>query len=398
MNQVPSIFAKNRNVSRAAVADLGPGMHPRISIQGSRFTLIDAGGAKAPWNGFQLPVIVIGANPKKSKVYYDGPFDPTNPGPPTCYSDNGVAPSVNASRKMARTCGECRLGGWGSAQSSLTGKDTKACQDKKKIAVRVVGDPNRLVYELQVPPASLKIFTQYAMDVEKHTTPDNSRKADISDVVTVIFFKQEAVGILQFHQLGWISNLDAADGWHPNGAPDGGLAIAQEIDQIVEGNIIDDLIGLNDKPFGGVWEGEVLPPPSHLEIGAPAQTWQGPSTGAFAGPYPLTGPQGRPQPEQGPMRADLKPDVVQQPQGGAQFRPQQEKRKPGRPPKVAVAPTTPSMPWDSLPAAASPAPSASPTRPATLAAANGPGFQTAGLPPSSMTDAIQAAINLRPRG
>jgi len=390
---VPSIFAKNRGVSRDAVADLGPGMHPRISIQGSRFTLIDAGGAKAPWNGFQLPVIVIGANPKKSKVYYDGPFDPTNPGPPTCYSDNGVAPSINASRKMARTCGECRLGGWGSAQSSLTGKDTKACQDKKKIAVRVIGDPNRLVYELQVPPASLKIFTQYAMDVEKHTTPDNSRKADISDVVTVIYFKQEAVGILQFHQLGWISNLDAADGWHPSGSPDGGLAIAQEIDQIVEGNIIDDLIGLNDKPFGGVWEGEILPPTAESgQLPAPAQTWQGPSTGAFAGPHPLTGPQGRPMPEQGPMHASLEPQSVQQPQ---------EKRKPGRPPKtVAPAPkeALADVPWGPRPATASPVPSASPFPPVTPIAPNGPkAFQAASLPPATMTDAIQAAINLRPR-
>ena len=390
---VPSIFAKNRGVSRDAVADLGPGMHPRISIQGSRFTLIDAGGAKAPWNGFQLPVIVIGANPKKSKVYYDGPFDPTNPGPPTCYSDNGVAPSINASRKMARTCGECRLGGWGSAQSSLTGKDTKACQDKKKIAVRVVGDPNRLVYELQVPPASLKIFTQYAMDVEKHTTPDNSRKADISDVVTVIYFKQEAVGILQFHQLGWISNLDAADGWHPSGSPDGGLAIAQEIDQIVEGNIIDDLIGLNDKPFGGVWEGEILPPTAESgQLPAPAQAWQGPSTGAFAGPHPLTGPQSAPRPEQGPMHASLVPQSVQQPQ---------EKRKPGRPPKtVAPAPkeALADVPWGPRPATASPVPSASPFPPVTPIAPNGPkAFQAASLPPATMTDAIQAAINLRPR-
>ncbi len=47
----PSVFNRRGglSVTQAMSAGLGPGMHPRISIKGSRFTLIDAGGTKFPW-------------------------------------------------------------------------------------------------------------------------------------------------------------------------------------------------------------------------------------------------------------------------------------------------------------------------------------------------------------
>src|SRR5882724_3649550 len=146
MNQAVSIFnrAGVRLVSADATADLGAGMHPRVSIKGGRFTLIDAGGTKYPWPTLALPVIIVGANPKKSKVYFENGYDPDSALPPTCFSDNGVAPSINATRKMARTCAECELGAWGSDTSPLTGKATKACNDKKKLAVIVIGDQAQL--------------------------------------------------------------------------------------------------------------------------------------------------------------------------------------------------------------------------------------------------------------
>src|SRR5258706_8465695 len=242
------------SVTQAMSAGLGPGMHPRISIKGSRFTLIDAGGTKFPWQQLILPVVIIGANPVASKIYYEGPYDPDSGSPPTCYSDNGIAPSMNASYKQSATCATCPHFGWGSATSPLTGKPTKACDDKKKIAVKVIGDQAFQTYELQVPPASLRALNTYGAFISARNTPDNSRKADVSDVITLLSFVPDAVGMLKFEHWGWIDSIGPGGQlFYQNGAPiqapDGGEWFAQHIDELVEDGVIDGLVGLNDIPF-----------------------------------------------------------------------------------------------------------------------------------------------------
>lgn len=253
MNQV-SIFSRAgvRPVTADAMADLGPGMHPRISIKGGRFTLIDAGGIKYPWPRLDLPVIVVGANPNKSKVYYEGKYDPNGADvPPTCWSDNGVAPSTQASQKMARTCNECELGAWGSDTSEISGKQTKACNDRKKIAVVVVGDTAQLVYELQIPPASLKLWAKYCGFVGSNTTPDGNRKADLSDLVTSVSFDPDHPFVLNFKEVAWLDSV-GADGQLYNGtAPDGGAGVAAWIDEIWDSEMWQDLVGFKDQPWSG---------------------------------------------------------------------------------------------------------------------------------------------------
>lgn len=287
MNTQPSIYARRLGIGEAAIADLGPGMHPRISIAGGHFTLIDAGGIKHPWPHLQLPVVIIGANPKKSKIYFENGYDPNTMEPPTCYSDNGVAPSMNATRKMARTCAECELNAWGS-DTSFRGKASKACADKKKLAVIVLGDPSGTgAYELQIPPATLKNLTTYNAHISGKNTPDNSRKADLSDVVTTITFVQDQVGVLQFNETCWLSCIGPNNQYFQNGAPDGGLEIAQRIDEIIDSGVIEDLVGMNDKPWSGTLQGQIMPPEQPRQLGAPSQV----ATHPFAGqPTPVTGP------------------------------------------------------------------------------------------------------------
>jgi hypothetical protein len=240
-----------RLVNPAATANLGPGMHPRISIKGGRFTLIDAGGTKHPWPNLFLPVIIVGANPEKSKVYYETGYDPDSNEPPTCFSDNGIGPSINASIKQARTCAECELGMWGSATSEMTGKASKACNDKKKLAVIVVGDPAGHAYELQIPPATLKNLNKYSNYVESFTTPDGARKADLTDLVTYITFVQDQTGVLEFKEAGWIDQVGPDGILYASTAVDGGAAIAAKLDALWDENshVIDQLVGLNDKPW-----------------------------------------------------------------------------------------------------------------------------------------------------
>jgi hypothetical protein len=434
-----SIFnrAGVRQISQDTMADLGPGMHPRISIKGGRFTLIDAGGTKYPWPNLTLPVIVVGANPKKSKVYYDGPYDPEGTTPPTCFSDNGIAPSMNATRKMARTCAECELGAWGSDVSQMTGKPTKACDDKKKLAVIVIGDTAQLTYELQIPPATLKNLNKYAAFVGSNSTPDGSRKADVCDIVTNISFMPDQVGILDFAAAAWIDSV-GPDGLLCQGpSPDDGAAIAARIDAIWDSGVIDELVGLNDKPWGGPPALAAPAPQSYMEAIANQSQPQGalmrgstpvPVTGPYAGPagVPATRPQQAfPTPvhaqelaAQGSSRDlmafDRQVPVQEQPQasgrGGARAgagrkprtvapAPSQALQPQGSPAtlhapgqQAQVFPGAPELdsgipPFLRRPAANEPAPQAA------HPAAGGP-FGTPQPPPSGIQEAVSAAFNL----
>lgn len=346
-----SIFQRAgvRLVSEDAINNLGAGMHPRISIKGGRFALIDAGNTRYPWPHLTLPVVILGANPNKSKVYYSGAYDPSGETdvPPTCFSDNGVAPSMNANQKMARTCAECELGAWGSKYSDFSGKQTKACNDRKKLAVIVVGDTTELVYELQVPPATLKNLNKYANFVGTNTTPDGSRKADLSDIVTELAFDTDSPFVLTFNSIAWLDQIGPDGQLYNETAVDGGAAIAARIDAICASDVIDNLVGLKDIPWSGPAQlpgpasVQQLEAPQPLPIGAPRQE-------AVAGPF--AGPPGA-QPS-APARAF--PGAAAQPQRPLQqlLPPQQQAPAPattrggprkgaGRPPgggKQAAAP------------------------------------------------------------
>jgi hypothetical protein len=269
-----SVFARQSMQQRGGVAqqmlsDLGPGMHPRISIRGGSFALLDASGQRygAPVILQQTPqgqkvamlAIIIGSNPNRSRVYFEGEYDPDNPGPPDCFSDNGVAPSTAASTPQARTCAECEWGKWGSDRSKLTGKKTKLCSDKKKIGILVVGDPTKHVYELQVPPATLKNMAKYVGNISGYAPPGCSRKADPADFVTAISFEPGQTGILEFAPHAWLNScyIDA-DGaikvtynaqMQPLNATDGGEAVGSLIDDIWASDELDEILGLQDKPW-----------------------------------------------------------------------------------------------------------------------------------------------------
>ncbi len=265
MNQTVSIFSRAgvKLVGDAAVVG-ATGRPPHISRAGGRFALVDAGGNKYPWPTFNLPVIVVGANPHKSKMYFDGPYDPENSSPPTCWSDNGIGPSVHANKKMARSCAECELGAWGSATSAMTGKGIKACGDYKKIALIVIGDTAEQVYEMQIPAKSLSRWDTYVKLISSYTCPDGSRKADLCDLVTTVSFEPDEPFVLKFEPSAWLDQVDGTvkGGRIGEGADDGGAAIAARLDAIWASTVVDDLVGLNDQPWTGLASPQVTIPPA----------------------------------------------------------------------------------------------------------------------------------------
>ena len=311
-----TVFGRNSvqrfNVGQSMLSDAGPGMHPRVSILGSQFTLIDEAGT--PYNApcilrnqkMALLAIIIGSNPKRSRIFYERDYDPVNPGPPDCYSDNGIAPSVSASDPQARTCLECEWSKWGSDISAITGKKIKACSEKRKIAMLIVGDSTQRVYELQVPPKSLKNMGKFASLCSQHSPPGESRKGDVSDYITAISFASGQVGVLEFEPFSWISSA-YRDGngtimvtLDPRGAaldaPDGGEAVGAMIDDIWDGDTLPTLLGLTDQPWTPPHANVMLPgmkgatePVPHSIAHQPAQA---PGTAPFAG-SPFEAPAGR---------------------------------------------------------------------------------------------------------
>lgn len=404
-----SVFNRGGRFVSADVMDgLGAGSHPRISIKGSRFTLVDAGGTRYPWPALVLPVVIIGANPKASKIFYASAYDPDAGEPPTCFSDNGVAPSVNAGEPQARTCAECQWFGWGSATSQMTGKKTKACSDKKKLAVVVPGDTTHLAYELQVPPASLKSLNAYAGMVGSMTIPDGSRRADLSDVVTLVSFVVDggAVGLLEFQNWGWIDSvgpdhqLTYDQQGRPLASPDGGETFGAFIDDLWGGTTVDTLVNLNDKPWHGAGQVGAAPAPAQVTHNpSPAQHIPPPAANRpplVAAP-PFAPPAGA-QPQQ-PVQA-----VPATQRGGA-------RTAAPRKPKLAAAPAASVAPPGAPPFVPPMAAAVPPAErvddglaiPAFLqrnATPAGPGnggapLQDAAAPPANIQTAINQAFNLR---
>jgi hypothetical protein len=152
----------------------------RISYRGSKFRLVDKDGVEAdPFivndkgmaelenHGVAMDIVIVGANPYISKIYYDRPYDPDADTAPACFSDNGTAPSERSGKPQSVTCAACPHNVWGSAVNPSTGKARQACNNVKKLAVvRYNGD--NTVYALGLPGASLKPYEAAIKAVTSH--------------------------------------------------------------------------------------------------------------------------------------------------------------------------------------------------------------------------------------
>ena len=267
LNQnLPSIFGRRdrRGLTETAATGLGGLMPPHVSIKGNRFALVDAGGGRFPLQTMYLDCIVIDINPNICKTYWGpDPYQDGDDQPPLCFSDNGVGPSAQSTEPQSRTCAECEHNAWGSATNEQTGKNRKACSDRRKAAVVVLNDPTGHCYQLQIPPASLKPFLKYSGQLQAMNAPGLDRKADMDDVVTRIAFADNKNGELQFEAVAWINSVQmttmglqlvtqqTAQGVQVALAPDGGAAVAEIIDGLLDRKTTDTIVNKNDRPWSG---------------------------------------------------------------------------------------------------------------------------------------------------
>ena len=188
---------QRRRIIDDASQGLGMSRGAHLSIRGGRFRLIDAKGTEVLVPNHYLDIVVIDANDRASRVYFEGQFDPTSDVPPTCFSDNGTGPSSMAMVPQAPTCQVCPHNIRGS-DTTFTGKPTTACSNRKKLAFVVPGDPAINVYEFQIPPGSLSNLRDYTGWLNKQASGVDGRQLDIADVVTRVEFDPDKQFVMTF--------------------------------------------------------------------------------------------------------------------------------------------------------------------------------------------------------
>lgn len=175
--------SKKTNVFAAAVS---AGGFPVVSIKGKVFhvqrgderTLVTKPGDDDEAAG-SLEVVILSANPNKSKVFYSHGYEEGSSAKPECYSNDGIAPAADAEDPQSNKCATCPHNQWGSRITD-NGSKGKACADSMRLAIAPAGQLNDPML-LRVPAASLKTLGSYGSQLAK-------RGVGPEDVITKIGF------------------------------------------------------------------------------------------------------------------------------------------------------------------------------------------------------------------
>ena len=172
---VPSVLASSM------VGGIGSGVSfPRISIKGSRFRIVE-GDVETVLESTTIDVIIVGANPRLSKTWYEKAWSPDNePVKPDCQSLDGIAPSADSTSPQNDLCATCPQNAWGSKINPTNGQEMKACSDLKRLAVVAADDAGGPVYLLTVTPAALKGLNQFQKELTLRGIPPEIVKTKVS--------------------------------------------------------------------------------------------------------------------------------------------------------------------------------------------------------------------------
>jgi hypothetical protein len=215
---------QSRIVSEGAADGIGGSLPPHISIRGNEFTLIDAAGNKQEVDEKYLDVCFVDRSDVVCKQYYEQDWTDGSNDPPTCFSANGIAPSIEASQPQSPTCATCQWNVRGSDVSKISGKAIKACRDEKWTAVILPKYP-AMIFQFRVTPGSFVAWKGYVDKFKGQAT-------DLSDVVTRLAFEKGKNGVLTFEAIAYIEQ----------GVYDAREAAARE-------NKTDVLVGRLDRPI-----------------------------------------------------------------------------------------------------------------------------------------------------
>jgi hypothetical protein len=120
----------------------------------------DGDGARS-----SLDLVVVATSHAVAKTWYEQQYTEGSNAPPDCFSNNGVAPDAQSAKKQNTLCATCKWNVMGSAVNQATGKKSKACHDRKRMAVVPASDLRNEIYNgpmlLTAPPTSLGVLQQF---------------------------------------------------------------------------------------------------------------------------------------------------------------------------------------------------------------------------------------------
>jgi hypothetical protein len=189
--------------------------YPKISTKGSRFRLVEDGVETVV--GVTMDVVIVGANPRVSKIFYARQYDPKDVSPPDCFSDDGIVPDSSVTDPVHSNCESCPNNILGSKINPGTGAKTKLCGDQRHLAVVSAADPSK-VYGLSVPVSGMKALREYFKGL-------NNYGLIPQEVITELSFDDDAsYPKLLFSQKGYV--------------PAKGLVAIEEIEKSPEVNVV----------------------------------------------------------------------------------------------------------------------------------------------------------------
>lgn len=149
--------AGTKSAVAAAVVSDGVSI-PRISIRAGRYRLVEEGVETTV--GVTLDTIIVGANPRVSKVFYGKQFDASATDVrPDCWSNDGLKPDASVNAPVHNQCADCPHNVLGS-KILPSGAKSKMCADQRHLAVVAAADPTK-VYSLTVPVSGMKALREY---------------------------------------------------------------------------------------------------------------------------------------------------------------------------------------------------------------------------------------------
>jgi hypothetical protein len=160
----------------------------RISFKGSRFRELVGGEQVSVNSSGSLNVVVLDAA-KISRTYYAGVYDPENPAPPACWSNDTQtpAPEVPEETRQASRCADCPMNVRGSGQG-----ETRACRYSQRIAVALENSYDK-VYQVQLSATS--VFGEAKsgnMPMQAYARYLKAHSAPIQAVVTTLHFDENS--------------------------------------------------------------------------------------------------------------------------------------------------------------------------------------------------------------
>lgn len=181
-------------VASAIVSDGGPSI-PRISIRAGRYRLNEDGVETTV--GVNLDTIIVGANPRVSKVFYAKAFDASADNVrPDCWSNDGLKPDASVGAPVHSSCADCPHNVLGS-KVLPSGAKSKMCADQRHLAVVAAADPSK-VYSLTVPVSGMKALREYFKELGNYGIAPE-------EVVTELGFDDQAsFPKITFKQKGYV--------------------------------------------------------------------------------------------------------------------------------------------------------------------------------------------------